>query len=87
MAQGNHIVREFAPKEARLDTKYCILGKYKHLLWWVVHRITCHFYILSIWRFGKVKRNHCKYKVNNIAHMGNNFQYTLETLCLRKYND
>lgn len=26
-------------------------------------------------------------KVNNSARMGNNFQYVLETLCLKKYND
>ena len=26
-------------------------------------------------------------RVNNSAFMGNNFQYVLETLCLRKYND
>lgn len=25
-------------------------------------------------------------RVNNLAHMGNNFQYILETLYLQKYN-
>ena len=25
--------------------------------------------------------------MNNLAHMGNNFQYMIDTLCFRKYND
>jgi len=26
-------------------------------------------------------------RVNNLTYMGNNFQYVLETLCFRKYNN